>query len=315
MQLPADPRLRGGRRKIHSDLLFLPPMEKMELALDRIIEAMLSRIPGLILAIILLFIGSWLIGLILKILRNRFERRNVDLSLRDFVASIVKFILYTMLIISVASMVGIQTTSFVAVLGAASLSIGLALQGSLSNFAGGVLILLFRPFRVGDYVSSAAGASGTVEKIDILYTTLRTADGIAVFAPNGPLANSVITNYSSITKRRIEYKIGIGYESNIKEAREVILSVLKADSRVLGTPKPEVHVAELADSSVNLVVRAWAPKEVYWDAYYEVFEQIKGALDTNNITIPYPQQEMRIVNIGSSKGDVLGGDPTAGRDN
>lgn len=284
-------------------------MEKMELALDRIIEAVMLRIPGLVLAIILLFVGGWLIRLILKILRNRFERRNVDLSLRDFVASIVKFILYTMLIISVASMVGIQTTSFVAVLGAASLSIGLALQGSLSNFAGGVLILLFRPFRVGDYVSSASGAAGTVEKIDILYTSLRTSEGIAVFAPNGPLANSVITNYSSITKRRLEYKIGISYESNIKQAREVILSVLKADSRVLGTPKPEVRVAELADSSVNLVIWAWAPKDVYWNTYYENFEEIKKALDANNITIPYPQQEMRIVNTISTERPFDDGDP------
>lgn len=289
-------------------------MEKIELALDRVIEAILGRIPGLILAIILLFVGSWFIRLILKLMHRRFERRNVDLSLRDFVVSIVKFILYAMLILTVASMVGIQTTSFVAVLGAASLSIGLALQGSLSNFAGGVLILLFRPFRVGDYVSSASGASGTVEKIDILYTTLRTAEGIAVFAPNGPLANSVITNYSSITKRRIEYKIGISYESNIKQAREVILAVLKADSRILGTPKPEVRVAELADSSVNLVIRAWTPKEVYWDAYYENFEQIKLAFDSHDITIPFPQQEMRIVNAPSA-GNTFGSDSGNGNSN
>src|SRR5690606_454046 len=210
--------------------------KKVELALDHVIEAILSRVPSVVLGLLILIAGSWLIRLLLRIIRNRFERRSVDLSLRDFVISIVKFTLYTMLILSVASMVGIQTTSFVAVLGAASLSIGLALQGSLSNFAGGVLILLFRPFRVGDYVSSASGAEGTVEKIDILYTTMRTSNGIAVFAPNGPLANTVITNYSSITKRRIEYKIGISYESNIKEARDIILGVLKADSRISGTP-------------------------------------------------------------------------------
>ena len=270
-------------------------MEKIELAIDRVIEAVMSRIPSLILAIFLLFVGSWLIQLILKILRNRFERRNVDLSLRDFVASIIKIILYTMLLISVASMVGIQTTSFVAVLGAASLSIGLALQGSLSNFAGGVLILIFRPFRVGDYVSSAAGASGTVEKIDILYTTLRTSDGIAVFAPNGPLANSVITNYSSITKRRIEYKIPISYESNIKEARDVILSVLKEDNRILGTPNPQVRVEQLGESSINLVVWAWAPKDAYENAYYEDFEEIKTRFDAHNIVIPYLREETRVV--------------------
>lgn len=264
-------------------------MEKLEVALERIIEAMLARIPSLVLAILLLVLGSWAIRLILKIIRRRFERRNVDLSLRDFVGSIVKFTLYAMLILSVASMVGIQTTSFVAVLGAASLSIGLALQGSLSNFAGGVLILLFRPFRVGDFVSASSGASGTVEKIDILYTTMRTGDGIAVFAPNGPLANSVITNFSSITKRRMEYKIGISYESNIKDAREVILKIFKDDSRVLNTPKPEVRVGELADNSVHLTVRAWAPKEVYWESYYDNFERIKLELEANNITIPHPQ--------------------------
>lgn len=276
-------------------------MEKLQLALDRIIEATLSRIPGIILAILLLAVGGWLIQLILRVIRKRFERRNVDLSLRDFVASIVKFTLYTMLIISVASMVGIQTTSFIAVLGAASLSIGLALQGSLSNFAGGVLILLFRPFRVGDYVSSTSGASGTVEKIDILYTTMRTTDGIAVFAPNGPLANSVITNYSSITKRRMEYRIGIGYESNIKEARDVILQVLHDDHRIMKTPKSEVRIAELAESSVNLVIWAWAPKEQYWEAYYENFERIKLALDAHDISIPFPQQEMRIVNVDAAR--------------
>jgi len=288
-------------------------MEKVEVALDHIIEAVLSRIPSLVLGILILVAGSWLIRLLLRIIRKRFERRNVDLSLRDFVASIVKFILYTMLILSVASMVGIQTTSFVAVLGAASLSVGLALQGSLSNFAGGVLILLFRPFRVGDYVSSASGAEGTVEKIDILYTTMRSANGIAVFAPNGPLANTVITNYSSITKRRLEYKIGIAYESDIKEARDVILKVLVADYRIMNTPKPEVRVAELADSAINLVIWAWAPKDQFWEAYYENFERIKIALDANNITIPYPQQEMRIINVPGSgdSGGSFGEEPPA----
>lgn len=273
-------------------------MEKVELALDHIIEAILSRVPSVVLGILILIAGSWFIRLLLRIIHSRFEHRNVDLSLRDFVASIIKIILYTMLILSVASMVGIQTTSFVAVLGAASLSIGLALQGSLSNFAGGVLILLFRPFRVGDYINSASGAEGTVEKIDILYTTMRTSNGIAVFAPNGPLANTVITNYSSITKRRIEYKIGISYESNIKEARDIILSILKDDSRVLGTPNPQVRVEKLGETAVELVVWAWAPKEMYENAYYEDFEAIKTKFDEHNIIIPYLQQETRVVNNG-----------------
>ena len=274
-------------------------MEKVELALGHIIEAILSRVPVIVMGILMLAVGSWLIRLLLRVIHRRFERRNVDLSLRDFVASIIKVILYTMLILSVASMMGFQTTSFVAVLGAASLSIGLALQGSLSNFAGGVLILLFRPFRVGDYIVSASGAEGSVEKIDILYTTMRTENGISVFAPNGPLANTVITNYSSITKRRFEYKIGISYDANIKEARDIIESILKNDSRVLDTPKPEVRVEKLGETAVELVVWAWAPKAVYDDAYYDNFEEIKVKFDERNIIIPYVQQEMRVVNNGS----------------
>lgn len=270
-------------------------MEKFEVALERVFEAVIAKIPSIILAVIILILGVWLIRAIVRIARNRFERRNVDLSLRDFVLSILKFILYTMLIISVASMVGIQTTSFVAVLGAASLSIGLALQGSLSNFAGGVLILLFRPFRVGDYISSAGGAAGTVSRIDILYTELRNAEGISIFAPNGPLANSVISNYTDISNRRAEYFIGIAYESDIREARQIILNVLHADERVLRIPAPEVRVHELADSAVVLVIRFWAPNAIYWNTYYDNFEMIKLALDEGGIRIPYPQQEMRIV--------------------
>lgn len=270
-------------------------MEKLEVALERIFEAVIARIPSLVLAFIILVIGIWLIRFITQLIRARFERRHVDLSLRDFIISILKFILYTMLIISVASMIGIQTTSFVAVLGAASLSIGLALQGSLSNFAGGVLILVFRPFRVGDYISSASGAAGTVEKIDILYTGLRTSEGITVFAPNGLLANSVISNYSDIFSRRAEYQIGIAYESDIRQARQVILKVLQSDPRVLKAPAPEVRVTELADSAVILLIRSWIGKSDYWDAYYENYETIKLALDDAGIRIPYPQQEMRIV--------------------
>lgn len=255
-------------------------MEKVEIALQRIAEAILSRLPNLLLAFVTLVAGAWLIKLVLSIVRNRFERNNVDRSLRDFIISIVKFVLYTMLILSAASMVGIQTTSFVAVLGAASLSIGLALQGSLSNFAGGVLILIFRPFRVGDFISSSVGdASGTVERIDILYTTLVTAEGISVFAPNGPLANSVIRNFSNISKRRFEYSIRITSDSDISRAREAILTVLRSDPRILKTPGPEVHAGELADNAVHLIIRGWTAKENYLEVYYAKLADIRQALE------------------------------------
>ncbi|SEN38461.1 small conductance mechanosensitive channel [bacterium A37T11] len=267
-------------------------MNDVEQAIRRIIDAAIDRIPSLIMAFVILFAGLWFIKIFLNLLHKRFEKRNVDPSLRDFVSSIIKFLLYALLILTVVSKLGIQTTSLVAVLGAASLSIGLALQGSLSNFAGGVLILLFRPFRVGDFIKSAAGAEGTVEKIDILYSTLRTGDGLAIFSPNGPLANSVITNYSSIQARRAEYGINITYESNIQVAREAILKVLNEDERVLKTPKPEVLVGELTATTVNLIVRSWINKENFWAAYHGNFEKIKTAIDQSAVSIPHPPQQI-----------------------
>ena len=182
------------------------------------------------------------------------------------------------------------------------LAAGLALQGSLSNFAGGVLILLFRPFEVGDFIENNSGTSGTVDKIDLLYTSLTNSDGIKVFSPNGPLANSVILNYTKITNRKFEYVIGISYEDNIKTAQQVILNVLQSDNRVVKNPVPEVFVKELADSSVNLTVRGWANKADYWAVRNQLQATIKEALDNAGIQIPYPQQEMRI--ISNDQGNV-----------
>jgi small conductance mechanosensitive channel len=269
----------------------------IERALQHFIDVIITRIPQLAIGILILVVGAWIIRLLLTIVRRRFERRQVDLSLRDFIISILKVILYTLLFLTTASMIGIQTTSFVAVLGAASLSIGLALQGSLSNFAGGVLILLFRPFKVGDYITSATGASGTVEKIDILYTTLRTSEGIAVFAPNGPLANSIVSNFSDLEFRRAEYKIRVGYDTPIKKAKDLLMQTLLEDPRTLDAPKPEVRMEELADGAVVLLVRCWFAKTGYWDAYYEMFEKIKTALEKEYVGFPLPKAETRLVGL------------------
>ncbi len=206
-----------------------------------------------------------------------------------------------MLVISVASTMGFKTTSFLAVLSAASLAIGLSLQGSLANLAGGVLILLFKPFRVGDSIQSNSGAAGAVEKIDILYTTLRTADGIAVFSPNGVLANSIITNYSDIQSRRIEYKLSVSSREDIKKVRGLILEVLKKDKRVLSTPAPQVLVSELTPSAVNLVVYSWASKNDYSGAFYENQESIREVLNDHNIAAPPSQNEIHIVASGEKK--------------
>lgn len=260
-------------------------MAKIELALEHLAEAVLLRIPSIVLGIVVLLVGTWLIRLLLKLVRRRFVRRNVDLSLRDFLLSVIKISLYILLFLTVASTVGIKTTSFIAVMGAASLSIGLALQGSLSNFAGGVLILFFKPFRIGDYVETATGASGVVEKIDILYTTMRTEDGIAVFAPNGPLANTVITNYSSITRRRVTYQIHVPAEADLSHVRQVIGDVLTADYRVLNTPRPEVRLSESTETLTKLAIGAWTPKETYQEVYYGSLEAIKSALEKSGVKV------------------------------
>lgn len=260
-------------------------MQKIEDSIERIIQAILQRVPSIILGILILILGIYVIRLIIKIVRNRFEKANVDLSLREFVVSILKFVLYPMLIISCASTMGIQTTSFLAVLSAASLAIGLSLQGSLSNFAGGVLLLLFKPFKIGDNITSGTGASGTVEKIDILYTTLRTGEGFMVFAPNGPLANTVITNLTNIKSRKVEYKLDLASASDIKKTRLVIMDALKNDSRILATPAPAVLVNQITGNATSILINFWTLKDDYASAFHENQEIIKEALDQHDIAI------------------------------
>lgn len=270
-------------------------MEKIQMGLDNILHAIAVSIPKVLLGVIILLIGSIIVKLVLKLAVNGLEKRKVDVSLQLFIYRVVRFSLYSMLLITVAGTIGIPTTSFIAIFSAAGLAVGLALQGSLSNFAGGVLILLFRPFKVGDYISNSAGTSGTVERIDILYTTLRTTDGISVYSPNGTLANSVISNYSNISQRRFEFIVGISYDSNIKVAREVILNTLSGFENVLKTPGPSIYVSNLGDSSVDITVRGWAKSDKYWDTVFEIQERVKVALDENNIPIPFPQRDLHIV--------------------
>ncbi len=275
-------------------------IDRVELLISGLYQKLIDVIPDLIKAILFLVVGLFLIRMTLRLIKKRFEARNVDLSLRTFLLSIFKFIFYAILFLTVIQILGFQTTAILGALSGLVLAAGLALQGSLSNFAGGVLILLFRPFDVGDYIANNAGTEGTVERIDILYTTLRTAGGIAVFSPNGPLANSVIQNYTKITNRRFEYTVGIGYDDNIKTAKEIILKVLRSDKRILTTPAPEVFVKNLGDSAVNLTIRAWTIKDDFWSANYENQENIKIALQEAGISIPFPQREMRIISDAES---------------
>lgn len=262
---------------------------------DFLSEFIYTHGPRILLAIVTLLVGIALIKYIVRLLNRRFEKRNVDKSLRSFLSSLTSFLLYVLLLLSVATMIGIETTSFIAVLGAAGLAIGLALQGSLSNFAGGVLILFFKPFRVGDYISTTNDVSGTVQKIDILYTTLTTPSNEEVYAPNGPLANSVITNFSRNKTRRLDFQIRISYDSDINKARQLMLDIFNSDKRILQEPTaPAVLLNQLGDNSVNLVGRIWVGSGDYWGVFFELQEQIKETLQANQVAIPLPQREVVI---------------------
>lgn len=260
---------------------------------EKAIDLIVTKGPEIILALLFLIVGWWLIGQAKKIVHKRMVKRDVEPSLIGFVGSMFAVILRVLLIISVAGMIGIETTSFVAAIGAAGLAIGLALQGSLANFAGGVLILFFKPFKVGDFIDGNGG-SGTVEHIDILHTTLKTPDNIKVIIPNGQLSNSEVKNYSKEETRRVVIAVGIGYGDDVQLARNSIIDVLKADQRTLEEPAPVVVLTELGDNALNLSVRAWVKTPDYWDYFFQNTEKIKVALDKAKISIPYPQRDVHI---------------------
>ena len=276
----------------NSTTAFLSP-ERIQEYTDLLINLAIQYVPAVLLAIVVLIVGLWIIKRVVCLLERTLAKHEADPTLAKFLCSLSSILLKALLIISVASMVGIETTSFVAILGAAGLAIGLALQGSLSNFAGGVLVLLFKPYRVGDFVE-AQGVSGTVAEIQIFNTILKTPDNKVVIVPNGAISNDVITNYSMETTRRVDFVFGIGYDDDIPKARKVITRLVEADPRVFADPAPQIVVSELADSSVNFTVRVWAEASDYWGVYFDLTEQVKVAFDAEQISIPYPQTEMRL---------------------
>jgi small conductance mechanosensitive channel len=262
---------------------------------DFIIPYVISYAPKVLLAIVVLIVGLWLIKKLVKFLNKTMEKKDLDPSLRGFVKGLVSIGLKILLFISIASMVGIETTSFIAVLGAAGLAVGLALQGSLANFAGGVLILAFKPFRVGDFVE-IDGVSGTVSSISVLNTYLLTPKTNTAILPNGGVANGKIINYSIQEIRRVDLEVGIGYGENIGEAKKVIEKVLADNPKVVAEPAPFVGVGSLADSSVNLAIKPHCKNEHYWDVYFSVQEEVKIALDEAGIEIPFPQRDVHMKN-------------------
>lgn len=254
---------------------------------------LMEFLPSLIGAIITLVIGFWVINRLVRVIEKAMDKRNVDESLKPFLQSIAKTILVVLLIISVASMVGIRTTSFIAIIGAAGLAVGLALQGSLANFAGGVLLLMLKPFRVGDYINTQ-GVSGTVNEIQIFYTVLYTPQNQKIVVPNGGVANNFVINYSDQDTRRLDFAIGIAYSSDIDKAKVVLRSVFDNDERILKEPETEYLVEGLSDSSVDLKVRAWTNTDEFWPLYFDVHEEVKKAFDREGINIPFPQRDVHL---------------------
>lgn len=249
--------------------------------------------PSLIGAIIVLLVGLKIISWIQNTVGKVMEKREVDASLRPFLNSLMGAILKILLFVSIAGMLGVATTSFVAVIGAAGLAIGLALQGSLANFAGGVLILLLRPFKVGDFIT-ASGHSGTVKEIQIFYTILKTPQNQDIIVPNGQLSNAAVTNFSNYPTRRLDVVFGIGYEDDIDKAKAVIQSVIEADERILKDPAPLIYLETLNDSSVDFKVRIWAKMEDFWNVNFDLTESIKKAFDKEGISIPFPQRDVHL---------------------
>ncbi|MDH1340077.1 mechanosensitive ion channel family protein [Ectopseudomonas oleovorans] len=271
----------------------------MEMNVDELVKLSEAWLPvvleysgKLTLAVITLLIGWWLISRLTTSIGRMLEARKVDRALSSFIGSLVSIVLRILLLISVASMVGVETTSFIAMIGAAGLAIGLALQGSLANFAGGVLIMLFRPFRAGDWIE-AQGVSGSVDSIQIFHTTLKTGDNKVVIVPNGALSNGHITNYSREPRRRADINIGIDYSSDIKRAREVLLDIAK-DPRVQLDPAPVVFVTGLGESAVNISLRVWVATGDFWPVTFEFTELAKERLTEAGIGIPFPQRVVHL---------------------
>ncbi len=264
-----------------------------EKIVNQVVEIAVSYGPKLIGAIVILLVGLWIIKLLTKAFGRIMEKRKMSDSLKPFLRGLISALLKVMLFITVLGMLGIEMTSFIAILGAAGLAIGLALSGTLQNFAGGVIILIFKPFKVGDYID-AQGYSGSVSEILIFNTILKTLDNKTIIIPNAGLSTSSMTNYSSEKTRRVDWTFGIGYGDDIDKAKEVLKTLCDKDSRILKDPELFIAVSELADSSVNFVVRGWVNAADYWSVFFEMNENVYKTFNEEGLNIPYPQMDVHI---------------------
>ncbi len=244
-------------------------------------------------AVAIFVIGRWIAKIVRNFVRRLMERSKVDVTLVSFVGNLTYIALLTFVVIAALNQVGIQTTSFIAVLGAAGLAIGLALQGSLANFAAGILLIIFRPFKAGDYIEGA-GVAGTVEKVEIFTTQLKTPDNKMIIIPNAKLTGDNIINYSAKDTRRVDMVFGVGYGDDLQKVRQILEDILAKEDRVLKDPAPTIGVVELADNSVNFVCRPWVNTADYWGVYFEVTETVKKRFDAEGVSIPYPQRDVHV---------------------
>jgi small conductance mechanosensitive channel len=244
-------------------------------------------------AIAIFYIGKMVVGMIVRGMRRVMQKQEIDKTLETFVSNLVRMVLMVIVVIAAISQLGIETTSFIAIFGAAGLAVGLALQGSLSNFAAGVLIVLFRPYRVGDFIEGA-GIAGVVEQVQILTTVLRTGDNKRIIVPNGQIMDSIITNYSANETRRVDMVVGVSYGDDLDKVRSVLEELVAAEERILDDPACTIAVSELADSSVNFVVRPWVQTADYWGVKFDMTEAIKKRFDKEGISIPFPQRDVHL---------------------
>jgi small conductance mechanosensitive channel len=249
-------------------------------------------------AVVVFFVGKWVVNLVVNGLMKAMQKGDLDITLRRFIGNLARMLLMLFVIIAAINQLGVQTASLIALLGAAGLAVGLALQGSLSNFAAGVLIVLFRPYKVGDWIEGG-GISGAVEEVQILTTVLKTGDNKRVIVPNSQIMGTTITNYSANETRRVDLVVGVSYGDDIDKVRKELQDLVAADDRILDDPAVTIAVSELADSSVNFVVRPWVKTADYWGVYFDLTEAIKKRFDEVGISIPFPQQDVYIHNVAA----------------
>ena len=255
-------------------------------------------VKNLVVALIIFYVGRWVVALIVRAIANVMQKSNMDKTLEIFIGNLVRTVLFLFVVIAAVNQLGVQTTSLIAVLGAAGLAIGLALQGSLSNFASGVLIVLFRPYKVGDFIE-AAGVAGSVEDVQILTTILNTGDNKRVIVPNSQIMGSIIINYSSNDQRRIDLVVGVSYNDDLDKVRDELNALVAAEDRILDDPACLIAVSELADSSVNFVVRPWVKAADYSSVKFGLTEAIKKRFDEVGISFPFPQQDVHLHNVSA----------------